>query len=124
MLFPDLPNPLLVWNLANCPQGSPLAVSLPNDGERHLGAISVTMPSTPGNYVIDVMNDDASDPDFGAIATFGCGGPPPWPPFTVWRAHTGELTGGVLEFTVVPEPGTLASLIFVVLGLRGRFLGK
>lgn len=98
-----LPNTSWVYPLA---QPNPLfQITMPNDGEVHIGDINVM---TNADGWLDVMDDDNADPQFGARVDFGFGGP--GDPVTTWRAFTGEITGGALFMDVVPEPGTLLLL--------------
>lgn len=115
--FRRLPNAAWVYPLQTPIPG--LQYVLPDNGEFKLGDISVTVPNVPGTYTLDVMNADAADPNLGAGATFGFGGA--GDPVTTWRAFTGELTGGTLTMTVIPEPATLALLgVGALAALRRR----
>lgn len=68
---------------------------LPNDGE--VSPLYFFVKLGADDVVIDVLNADESNPNLGAMATFGFGGPDP---ITMWRAFTGELSGGRLELFV------------------------
>ncbi len=112
--WPMLPQVSWVYPL---PTGSPLfQTTLPDNGEVMLGNTYVRVGATGG--VIDVMNDDNPDPNFGARVDFGFGGA--GDPVTIWRAFTGEITGGVLQLPVVPEPGTAILLISSCIAMACR----
>ncbi len=104
--FPDgtLPNTAWVYPL---PTANPLfQITVPDNGETQLGVIEIEVPSQiPA--IIDLMNADDANPNFGAFAAFGFNGP--GDPLTQWRAHTGELTGG--QLLLVPEPTALFLLV-------------
>lgn len=70
--------------------------TLPSGGEVKVGEIDVNVGCAGG--VLDVMNAQAPNPNDGAFIVFGFGGP--GDPIFTWRAHTGELTGGVLNLPV------------------------
>lgn len=92
---------------------------LPDEGEVYVGHLYVNLGSAGG--ILDVMNDDNPDPYYGAQAHFGFGGA--GDPVTVWRAYTGELTGGVIDLPVVPEPTMLLLFsvgLVTVAAARGR----
>ena len=88
----------------------------PNTGVGHL---SLTLPAYVGpgedHYMLDVMNVGAFGPGHGtpdptnngARIKFGFGGADP---MTTWTAPGGDLTGGMLDITVIPEPATLVLL--------------
>lgn len=102
-VFPNLPNTSWIYPLAT---PNPLfQITLPEGGEVRLGDLDVTVNASG---VLDAMNDDVEDNNFGARADFGFGGE--GDPVTIWRAFSGELTGGTLEMNLVPEPATLALL--------------
>lgn len=101
IVIPPLPNTSWVYAL-----GTPnplLQITMPAGGEVLVGDLYVNVGSSGGT--LDVMNADNPDLNFGARAEYGFNGP--GDPFTRWRAYTGELTGGVLELPVVPEPATV-----------------
>ena len=98
--FPDLPRTSIVYTNVP-PWGLP---TLPDGGELLLGQIMMRIDSLPAT--LDVLNADAADPNLGARADFGMGGP--GDPVTTWRAFTGDITGGVL---VIPEPATLIGML-------------
>ena len=93
----------------------------------HVAEFEVLLPpALAAPLVLDVMNYDDIDPDFGArlIAGFGLD---PDDPRIDWRAYDGVLHGGVLEFVPNPEPGMLALLLVgascISPGLRCRRRG-
>lgn len=76
---------------------------LPGDGSMvKAGEFTLTMPGTPGDFTLNVLNAGSSDPDRGAQIRFGysLSGTDP---VTVWRADTGDLTGGLLNMSVVDQ---------------------
>lgn len=94
-------------------------ITVPNDGEVQLGSMKVNVGTVNGQQkFLDAMNDDVADPNFGARVDFGFGGP--GDPVTTWRAFDGQLTGGVVELTPVPEPGCYALLAGGLLCLARR----
>ncbi|MBI1825360.1 MAG: hypothetical protein HY287_13610 [Planctomycetes bacterium] len=92
--------PPVVWESLTIECGCPgLFLPLPAGGSIRAGHIDIILPAAPGNYPIDVMN--AMDPDLyhGAwldvwYTTLG----------PEWRAHTGELVGGMYSFNVAQAP--------------------
>ncbi len=92
-------------------------ITMPDNGEVQLGSFKANVGTAGGT--IDAMNADNPDPFFGAKLEFGFGGP--GDPFTTWRAFTGELTGGVLELPVIPEPAScllMASVLTMAIVAR------
>ena len=91
-------------------------LQLPASGSLHLGSIGVKLPSGLGTYRLDVLNPDDPDGDRGAWVNVRNG--------LIWRAFTGEITGGAYSFAVtiaaiptVSQWGILAmSLLLLVLG--------
>lgn len=81
-------------------------ITIPDGGEVFAGNFDVTVDADGG--LLDLMNADNPDANFGARADFGFGGP--GDPFTTWRAFTGEITGGRLAINV-PEPTSLLLLM-------------
>ncbi len=68
---------------------------------------------------LDVMNPE-EDPNLGAWVRSGFGLSPDDDDYFIWRAFTGELSGGRL-FMEVPEPASVALLALGGLAvLRGR----
>lgn len=112
------PPPSLPWAAWVYPLATPnplFQYRLPDNGEFLFGHFYVNVGAVGGT--LDVMNDTVADPNFGARADFGFGGPND--PITIWRAYTGELTGGVIDLPVVPEPATalLVSIGFAALAV-------
>lgn len=96
-VLPDYPLPSTVYFGASAVTGRILR--LPAVGALRLGTIQgVTMPAAFGSYVLDVMNADLANANFGARLDFGFG--QPGDPITTWRAFTGELSGGTYTFIV------------------------
>ncbi len=89
-------------------------ITIPDGGEVLLGHLIVDVGTQGG--VLDALNDDVADPNFGARVDFGFGGPND--PVTTWRAFNGDITGGVLELPVIPEPTSL-----VLITCAAGFLG-
>ncbi len=96
--------PLTAWVYLDLTPSS--FYSLPDDGESHLGQLTINVGSQGG--MLDVMNADGSNPNLGAIISFGFGTEPE-DPITDWRASTGELTGGQLEIVVNTVGAIVAS---------------
>jgi len=87
-----------------CPD---LRWALAPSGSLRLAVIGVDLPAAVGVFRMDVMNADESDPTFGAE-------------IGEWRAFDGDITGGTLDFAVIPEPGTLTLLVFGALAVIRR----
>lgn len=105
--FPALPRPSWVYPL---PTPNPLfQITVPDNGEVQVDSMKVNVGLADGQQkFLDAMNDDVADPNFGARVDFGFGGP--GDPVTTWRAIDGQLTGGVVEMTPIPEPGCFVLL--------------
>lgn len=106
VVFPDFPNPAWIYPV---PVLIPhVQITLPDNGEVLLGTLTMNVNwlNLGELGVLDLVNKDAQDPNLGARADFGFGVLPN-DPVTTWRAHTGEITGGVLQVVVTPEPGSL-----------------
>jgi hypothetical protein len=107
---PDFTDPdidLYPWNLN--------MMVLPASGNYRVASlVGVRLPAVPGVYLLDVMNSDSvGDVNLGAQVTYGFGIDPSDPRLDL-RANEGNLSGGQLSFTVIPEPATL-----ILLGLGG-----
>ena len=80
-----------------------------------VGEFDVTMPGAVGDYVLDVVNSDESHPDKGGQVRFGYS-LIMTEYITVWRADTGDLTGGTFTFHIIDQaliassPGNQKSL--------------
>ncbi len=76
------------------------------DGESWLvGMLAVGLPDDPGTYVLDAMNGAAPDIHAGARVDYG------FEPRIILHAVNGNLTGGQLAMTVVPEPVTMVLIM-------------
>jgi hypothetical protein len=104
---PDLPVP---WadNTAeyDCDE---CRLQLPANGWLHVGDLTVQLPTDPAIYVLDALNRD--DPPDG-------GDPLQYPGALMyvdaryfWQAYTGDITRGIFDFEVIPEPATLSLLM-------------
>jgi len=90
-------------------------ISLNQTTPKLVGSMDVNLPNAAGSFVLDVLNADEDDANLGAEIRHGLGVlADPADPASPLRANTSEITGGRLEFVVVPEPATLA-----LLGLGG-----
>ena len=106
LTFPDLPIPRTGRFIdCLCPEAYLL---LPGEGALHIGSLGVELPMDPGVYSLDALNHDEPDALLSAyiLAIYT-------DPHELWRAFTGDITGGAYDFIVVPEPATLW---FLVLG--------
>lgn len=88
-------------------------ITLNQTTPKQVGELNITLPTAPGTYVLDVLNSAETDDNFGGEVRHGFGTTAD-PGSVIMRAEAGEVTGGRLSFTVVPEPATLA-----LLGLGG-----
>lgn len=76
-----------------------------NDGASlHMGTIDVTMPNADGTYTLDAINAAAPDLNTGAYIAYG------FDQRIQLAPSLGNLGGGTVDLTVVPEPATLALL--------------
>ena len=94
-----------------------MQIRLPAAGRIPIGTIGVTLPTQPGDYLLDVMNANASDPrNFSAAIFFGF---PPSEPFIVWQPTNGdELAGG--RFTAITTAD--ADVMFGYTPIRGAIV--
>lgn len=119
---PPPPLPLTSW-VYHLPTPNPLfQITMPDGGEVQLGSLTVDVGTQGG--ILDSLNADEANINFGgARVDFGFGGPND--PVTTWRAFTGDITGGVLELPVIPEPASLLLLssaaVYFGLFRKGRF---
>ena len=86
-------------------------ITLNQTAPKLVGSLDVTMPSDPagGNFILDVLNADNTDLNFGAEIRHGFGVIAD-PGSFLLRAQTGEIVGATASFAVIPEPATLALL--------------
>ncbi len=84
-------------------------ITLNQTTAKRVGELSITLPTDPGTYTLDVLNANETDDNQGAELRHGFGVTADPGSFTL-RAETGEITGNALSFTVIPEPATLALL--------------
>ena len=90
----------------------------------HAGVMPVTLPAQAGTYVLDLLNEGATDRNLGSLVVFGgLDGSPT----TTWSSIddgnveiTYALDGGPAIFAVVPEPTTLFLLSMGGLALLKR----
>lgn len=87
-----------------------LQVLLPADGAILIGTFEVTIPG-PNDFLVDVLNASAPDNDSGARIDFGFGN---GDPYTIWSAANGQLTGGLITVSEVPEPASALLLLLAV----------
>jgi hypothetical protein len=118
-------------------QDSDTQIVLPAAGTISVGSIGVTLPTEPGEYLLDALNPTEPDLDAGARLDFGFGFPDD--PIVSWRAYDLEaVAGGMFLSTgtarvgfqfeyqpipgvMVPEPTTLGLVVAGVLaGLARR----
>jgi len=76
-------------------------IAIPGNGSIVLGSVDVTIPTAPGTYTLDAVNNAAADANDGARLDHDFDNPT-----TIW----GTFAGGTADITVVPEPATLALL--------------
>ena len=117
--FENLPVPRSVWPVPN--RDLILFMVVLELGEPVLfGTVEIAAPDEMDTTAtLDVANAGEPDIDFGDSLKFGFGNDPD-DPITDWRFNTGELTGGTLDITTVPEPATIGLLLVAVVALRRR----
>ena len=105
--FEDLPNPSSVWPL---PQPIPGAmIELILDTDVLLGTVDITAQDEIGT---------TRTLDIATSLTFGFGVEKD-DPIIEWQTNQGDLTGGTLDITTVPEPATIG-LLLLAAGVRPR----
>lgn len=89
-------------------------INLSQAAPTRVGVLDVTMPYFSGAFLLDLLNEDEAEyMNFGSWLVFGFGDESSDDPRTEWSAHNGSMTGGrVLFYVGVPEPATLALLLF------------
>ena len=100
---PALPVPWTYngWDLACTPACPDVFMAIPPGGSFHVGSIGVQLPAESGEYRLDLVDAEQSYEGLGVL--LGLVNSPFWPD-PVWRAHTGEITGGTYDFTVRVVP--------------------
>ena len=107
-VIPELPVPVVgLWHDAVSPENY---LPLPAEGSLHIGSIGLQLPTSPGVYRLDLLNRDEPDIQLGAIiftnvCAFG----------QVWRAFTGEITGGTFDFAVEEPIPTVSEWGLIVM---------
>jgi hypothetical protein len=99
----ELPRPGIAWG-AEFPIPE-FMVSLPASGLLNSGTVQLLLPPDLGVFRLDVFNASELNENLGGLIVFGGHGSPT----SRWRADgTGDglLTGGMLDFHVIPEPAT------------------
>lgn len=79
----------------------PYWMLLQHDVPTHIGSVDVQLPNELGQFRLDVLNSDAQEQGFGAFIRAASGLD------QYLFAHEGEITGGTLDFTIVPELSSL-----------------
>lgn len=93
--------------------------TLPAEGSVSAGTVRLALPTAVGDYELDLVNADETNPNRGAMISFGFGiDPPLCPPWGL--PCRPEIGGGVLTLSVVPEP---ASLVLMSAGVAALALG-
>jgi hypothetical protein len=86
----------------------------------YLGSLDVTVPASPGLYILDLLNAGSSGSDYGARLDSGFANR------ITWLANQGDFSGGVLALMVgavpVPALGEWGLGILTLMGLIGGTL--
>ncbi|MCH7704629.1 MAG: PEP-CTERM sorting domain-containing protein, partial [Planctomycetes bacterium] len=115
--FENLPIPATLWpGAAPFPAGM---IELILGEDVLLGTVDITAQDELGTTrTLDVLNAGEPDTNAGGSLKFGFGIDKD-DPITDWRGSNGDLTGGTLDITTVPEPGTVG-LFLLAIGAAGR----
>ena len=104
--FLDYPVPNVTYTSTSPVAG--FILEIPADATLLLGGGTVMMPSGPGalgnTYFLDALNPGEANPNLTARLDFDFDNP------TTWTGFSGDITGGRVGLTVIPEPATLALL--------------
>ncbi len=111
-VFAELPRPGIAF-LPDFLTPPGFLLVLPAIDPLHIGSLALELPSMPGLYQVDALNADQPDLGMGGARFLLTNG-------TDWRAFDGEITGGVFDFVVIPEPGTLSLLVLGAAWLFSR----
>lgn len=97
---------------------SSIQMSLFRDHAVPIGLIETVSRNEPGEFLLDLMNENDPDHSSGARITFGFGGPSD--PMGEYSAYDGTITGGRVWVVDIPEPATIALLLIGIPWLRRR----
>jgi len=110
--FEDMPKVDIVLSL-NC-EFPGMCLWIPDGDSFLMGTLSVGVPNDPGTYLLDSANRDNPNTYRGARVDYGYREP------TILHYLNGNLTGGQLAMTVVPEPVAAMLLALGALALAAR----
>jgi hypothetical protein len=136
--FPELSRaPLVATVYLGYVHDPELQIGLPAEGTINVGSFGMTLPTQPGQYVLDVLNADETF-YLGRTAQIRFGFEQPGDPYTIWRPiDDWAIAGGVFRPTTIagaglqfeydripgvitPEPTALAFLTLGAIGLLRR----
>ena len=104
--FLDYPVPNVTYTSTTPVAG--FILEIPADASLLLGGGTIMLPSAPGTegntYFLDALNPLEPNPNLTARLDFDFNNP------TSWTGFSGDITGGRVGLTIVPEPATLALL--------------